>query len=223
MGERLGNVDSSRRLLGLDQRLVDRLQPLLNYEVYVMPFRGPPDRVEIDHFKRVDGVNRGIGGIKIYFGERVEYKNEFGQETVSFNGFNPDMLGSYFYSFGSSFTSLLMTLTLMATIDRTARVLREDLSHLVRVNSKTRSYLQRFQEAGLYHYCDTRGRIRREPTVFHGFGLYVCQYPIEGLDSVIGKFAIEEAVRGIIRIREEGMKGHRFRLLQGFVRNLMPG
>ena len=222
MGERLVGTNTAERLLGLEQRLIDRLQPLSNYEVSVRPLKAP-DRVEINHLRKLEGANRGVGGIKIFFGGEVKYKEEFGYETVSLDGFNPNILGSYFYSFGGPFTSLLMTLTLMATIDQTARVLGENLSHLIRVNSKAQPYFERFREVGLYHYCDVRGRIKRDPNVFHGFELYVCRYPIEGMNSVLGKFVVDEAVEEIIRMRKERMKDYDPRSFRSFIRNLVPG
>ncbi len=208
MDERLANHELSERLLGLNQRLIDRLQSLSNYRVYTQSFRGTPDWVQINRFRESGESNLDVGGIEIYFGEEVEYKKEFGYEKVPLNGFNPNILGSNFYSLEGPFSSLSMTLTLMATIDQTARVLGEKLSHIARANSKARPYLRRFREVGLYHYCDTRGRIKRDPTVFHGFELYVCQYPVEGLDSVIGKFVVGEAIGEILKMREERMKDY---------------
>ncbi len=221
MGERLANNGLSERLLGLDQRLIDRLQPLSNYEVSVQPLKAP-DWVQINHLKKSEEASRDVGGIKIFFGEEVKCEEDE-RDAVFLDGFNPNILGSSLYSFRGPFSALSMTLTLMATIDQTARVLGEDLLHLVRANGKARPYFQRFREAGLYHYCDRWGKTSRKPVELNSHELYMCRYPVEGIDSVIGRFAIDEAVGEIIKMREERMKDYDPRPLWSFIKNLLSG
>ncbi len=218
MGERLANIGLSERLLGLDQRLIDRLQPLSNYEVSSYPPEIPA-WVAINWFEP-DGSGSNSGKIKIFFSKEVAIDG-------SLKDFSPNMLASTFYPLGQEksgpFNALSAVLTIMAAVDNTARVLKEDFLHVVRANKKARPYFQRFREVGLYHHCDTRGRRKQGPVVINGHELYVCRYPVEGIDSVIGKFVVDEAVREIIRMREEGRKDYHPRSLRSFIRSLVSG
>ena len=194
MGERLGKTDTAERLLGLKQELIDRLQPLLVREISTYPSEVPVC-VEI----RWPKLGELGGGIKLHFAKEVD------RHDSSLRGFSPNMLSSSFYSLEDPFHALSAVLTMMATIDETARVLEEDLSHVVRANKNVQPYFQRFREAGLYDYCDSRGRTRRKPHVINGRILYVCRYPVEGMNSILGKFVVDEAVGEVIRLREERM------------------
>lgn len=216
MGERLANAGLSERLLGLDQKLIDRLQPLPGCCVFTYPPE-IPILVRIN-WSKPEGFYSNPGFIEFFFANEID--SDGGSKD-----FNPNMLTSYFTPlepFGlNPFGGLSAISTIMATINKTARVLEEDFLHLVRANIDTRPYFQRFQEAGLYKYCDARGRTKRGPVVINGYELYVCQYPVEGIDSVIGKFVVDEAVGEIIRMREERLKDYEPHPFRNFVKSLV--
>jgi hypothetical protein len=214
MGERLANNDLSKQLLGLDQRLIDRLQPLANCVVSSNPF----GTVAIK-WSKSEGLDLNSGEIKVFF-----------MEELNFGGFsrdlNPDLLTSHFGSLSSNklspFVGLSATLTIMATINQTARVLEKDLFHHARANMNTRPYFQRFRKAGLYDYCSEQGRTSQKPVVSDGLEHYVCRYPVKGIDSVLGKFVVDGAVEEIIKMRRERMEDFGFEPPRGSVRDFVP-
>jgi hypothetical protein len=216
MGERLAKTDLAEQLLGLNQRLIDRLQPLPNCEISTYPPK-VPIWVEIKWPDLKGSGSRG-GKIKFYFAKEIDPSGDI-------KDFSPNMLTSHLSPSRlrrlNSFEGLSAVLTIMATIDHTARVLEEDLKHVVRTNKAARPYFERFQGAGLYDYCDLQARIEREPTTMRGITLYACQYPVEGIDRVIGKFVVEEAVGEILRTREVRMRDtvqkSRWRLIKDLV------
>ncbi len=88
--------------------------------------------------------------------------------------------------------------TLISTINETARLAEQPIVHISICNRRSLPLLERLVEEGLYHYCFADGSPAEQPQEIKGNTLFACKYPVAGVETVLGKFAVPDAVTKLV-------------------------
>lgn len=91
------------------------------------------------------------------------------------------------------FQGIATALTLAATINQTAMLVKSPIRHKVLANKKSRPLFERLKEWGMYDYCNALGEPVSAPVMVNGKAFYSSLFPNKEIEAKLGKYANLEA------------------------------
>ncbi len=188
---------NTQTIIGLNQKLVDRLSPIAFPKVETHP----DEFIEIS-WDRGKGFQGGLITLQLADNIGMDGTENQGKNNMvlSFIDVKINYDPHHDCTIRNPRESLVAFLTLIATLNDCALMKGAPILHVARASNKSSAYFEKFFSSGLYFYCDRFGKRTTNPKIIKDWTLYGCLFPASGLENLLSRFIIKEASERFMKI-----------------------